>query len=130
MTPLLTYSIWVVFALISGILEGVYYSKVYRKQMKRFVNDHAAFTVLRGIIAVLLLWFTFGLVWQSLLGGVLLMMSFPFWHDGMYYQLRKWIDGVYPKGWIDNTTTSDAKFNFDFTKRFIMFSFSLFFLIL
>ena len=130
MPQLLTYSIWILFASICGILEAKYYSKVYRHQFNRIKFDHAIFTAFRILVASILLYFTFGLVWQSLIGGALLMMGFVFWHDGFYYQSRWWLDRVYPNGFLDHTTTSDAKFNFDFTQRLLMFLFSLLFLVL
>ena len=58
------------------------------------------------------------------------MLAFPFWHDGTYYQMRWNLDRVYPKGFFDDTTTSDAKFNFDFTQRLLMLLFSILILFL
>jgi hypothetical protein len=127
MTPIWIYSIWIAFAVVSGLLEGVYYNKVSKHQIKRFKSDHAAFTVVRGLVAGVLLFICFGFAWQFLVGGFLFVLAFPFFHDGMYYQYR---NDYYKKGWFDHTTTSDAKFNFDFKTRLLMFIISLIFLLL
>ena len=47
---------------------------------------------------------------------------FPFWHDGFYYMYRNNINPeTYPKRFFDNTTTSNALQNYNFTNRTIMF---------
>lgn len=120
MSVILSYSVWIAFAIVCGILEALYYSRVYRHKIKRIKFDHAIFTGIRIIAVLPLLYFTFSFSWQFFVGGILLMMVFPFFHDGAYYKMRNILDGVYPKGWIDNTTTSDAKINLNFINRTIL----------
>ncbi len=50
------------------------------------------------------------------------MLMFSFLHNGMYYTGRNILNHTtYPKRWIDQTTTSTAKMNFNFCTRTIMF---------
>jgi hypothetical protein len=83
------------------------------------------FTFFRAIAAVVLLSLSFGISWMFLVGGVLYMSSFSFFHNGLLYQVGNWLDGVYPKGFFDEATNSDAMSNFDFKDRLAMFIISL-----
>ena len=122
------YSIWIVFALISGLLEAYYFSAVYNKVINKASYVHEKFTLVRGLVAVCILYLFTGITWQVLFIGASLMVIFPFFHDGVYYMTRNKLDGVYPLGFRDHSTTSDAKFNFDYNQRWwlVWFGFLLF----
>ncbi len=117
MTLILIYSIWIAFALLMGFLEAYYFSAVYRKKVKRVKYDHEIFTVFRGIVAAIILYFSFGIVWNSLFIGAAFIAIFPWFHTGLYYLMRNELDDVYPDRWKDHSLTSTARWNFNYEQR-------------
>lgn len=117
MTLILIYSIWIIFAVIMGFFEAYYFSAIYNHIIKRAKFDHEIFTIFRGIIAALLLYFSLGITWSSLFIGAAFMAIFPWFHDGMYYLMRDNLDNVYPERWKAHSTTSTAKFDFNYEQR-------------
>ena len=127
MELLIIYSIWVLFSLLSGLGEAYYFSAVYNKRIKKFKYIHKLLTVIRGIVATALLYFTIGIAWKALLIGIALMAMFSWFHNGVYYTVRDMLDRVYEWRWRAHSTTSTAMFDFDYGQRcfLIWFSFLL-----
>lgn len=117
MTLALIYSIWIIFALLSGLAEAYYFSAVYRKKLKKFEYIHEALTVIRGIVAAVILYFSPGIVWNSLFIGAAFMAVFSWFHNGVYYTVRDILDSVYPERWKAHSTTSTAKTDLNYEQR-------------
>ena len=117
MTLILIYSIWISFALILGFAEAYYFSAVSHKVIKRMKYDHQIFTVFRGIMAAVILYFSLGITWNSLFIGAAFMAIFSYFHNGVYYTIRDNLDGVYPDRWKAHSTTSTAKLDLNYEQR-------------
>lgn len=117
MMLILIYSIWIIFTLISGLAEAYYFSAVYRRKIKKFKYVHEALTVLRGIVAVVILYFSLGVVLNSLFIGAAFVAIFSWFHNGVYYTMRDILDGVYPERWKAHSTTSTAKTDLNYEQR-------------
>jgi hypothetical protein len=120
---LIIYGIWIAFACLSGYGEAYYFSAVSHKVINRLKYDHKLFTVLRGIVAVALLYFTLGITWGTVIIGLSLVCAFSFWHDGVYYSTRDNLDNCYPLRWRAHSLTSDAFFDLNYNIRSVLFFF-------
>lgn len=127
----IAYILWMLFSIYEGKREAFYFSykiKVPISQVKK-IDEHVMFTIQRSFVASLICILCF----NDVLNCILLLLSlagcFPFLHDGSYYWTRKKLDGIYPKGWFDQSTTSTAKSDklhlFDPIPRTILFVVSL-----
>lgn len=118
MKELYLLGLWVIFACASGIAEAILYHKLFNPNSKNIaaspeamaaghwnrlfsfgreasilVNEHFWFTVTR-----LCMWF--GLFHDDLWNGIVAILCFPFFHDGMLYTFRNWINPlIYHKRW-------------------------------
>ena len=117
MTLILIYSIWIAFALLSGLAEAYYFSAVYRKKINKFKYVHEALTVIRGIVAAVILYLSLGIVWNSLFIGAAFIAVFSWFHNGVYYTMRDVLDDVYPERWKSHSTTSTAKTDLNYEQR-------------
>lgn len=97
--------IWVLllswsWAYLEGDREGVCIDAQERAKPNTDVN-HVIFTVQRGMVFML---FASIVGWAN---ALLLVVMFPFIHDGQYYVKREELNpGVYPYKWFDQSTTS------------------------
>ena len=116
-------SIWLMFASACGIVEAFFFHKKKRK-VKVFGRDiHEHFTLIRGFASFPLFFVIYvqAGVLEAMLMEVLFVLVFPFFHDGFYYTTRELLrKGTYPSYWIDQSTTTSAKFSFSFTIRVIL----------
>lgn len=72
-------------------------------------NEHILFILSRGLLFASLLVCTF-YGWKPVLYAILCFLPmFIFVHNGVYYETRNRIDGSYPKGFFDKSTTSSAR---------------------
>lgn len=112
--------VWITFSLVFGTLEAVYFSKNQKHVKLWGRNIHDWFTVVRFLVGLplgLLVVFKVGVL-ESLLFGVVMMLIFPFFHDGIYYTVRELIKkGTYPLYWMDQSTTTDAKNSYNIVFR-------------
>lgn len=102
---------WLVFSVLEGRREALYFSYKMRasiaKQQAFKKDEHILFSwqrlaVLCGMIIPM------GVCLNTLIAATAFCMAFPFLHDGMYYVTRNQLDGIYPKRWFDQSTTSTA----------------------
>lgn len=114
--------IWIAFALVSGILEAFYFSKKQKHVELWDMNIHYWFTVVRIIVAyliVMVILFQVGKL-ECLLFSIIMILIFPWFHDGMYYTTRELIKkGTYKLYWIDQSLETDAKYSYNFVIRTI-----------
>ena len=127
---ILTALVFMVYSSFEGIREAYYfYAKIYipKESSLAKINEHAMFSIQRGIFILVCSALNYFLIshltyWSLLTSFFSLSLMFPFWHDGFYYMYRNNINPeTYPKRFFDNTTTSNALQNYNFTNRTIMF---------
>lgn len=104
---------WWAFVFVSSITEAYIFHRAIPTPSTK-VNPHTLLTAMRAIVYVGF----FRVSWQLALYLLPLALMFPFVHDGLYYHTRhKLNSNVYPLGWKDASTTTDAKFSFGYEKR-------------
>lgn len=125
----IVYLLWILFAIYEGKREAFYFSCKIKTTQTFIINEHVMFTIQRifvvsmAILACHVDWLNCILILFSL------ALCFPFFHDGMYYITRHKLDGIYVKGWFDQSTTSTANSDklhlFDPLPRTILLGLSL-----
>lgn len=115
---ILSIVITVCYSILEGKREAMYYSIKSKSGLLPEINEHPMFSAQRGIFFAYMYYGFYtitnndiDLSLASLLG---LTMIFPFFHDGSYYTERNRLDGIYPKKYFDQSTTSTA-----FSDRYI-----------
>jgi hypothetical protein len=103
---------WMLFSIACGIAEARIFSQVtWARKTNSFFDEHFFLTIVRAIS------------WWVMCDGVLLlsgMMVFPFLHDGAYYEAyKRFLPGQYPKGWMDQSRTTDAIISLPFEIRLV-----------
>lgn len=119
--------LWILFALISGIVEGVFFSnRNYDKGFK--IDPHGPLLVTRTIVAI-------GFALPLEVGFLRLFLTFafifPFFHDGMYYLIRSKITKDVPEyNWFSMSSESTAFLEIGpvFRVLFAFFGFLIFFI--
>ena len=117
--------IWIISSISFGVIEAILfnYIKGLNTKFKSLIgfDIHYLFVVVRLAVLIPLAlytdeWFIFTLI---------AIFTFPFLHDGFYYQIRKLLSKgkIYPKGFISQSTTTTAKLSFNFGWRLIFFIF-------
>ena len=113
---------WITFTLITGIAEAFYFNKNQRHVKVLGLNIHFWFGVIRSLVAAPLCFHVFidiGLL-ESILMGVIMILSFPFFHDAVYYTTRELLKkGTYPKTWLDQSKETDATLSFNIYWRVV-----------
>jgi len=117
--------LWVFLFIITITLrameQAVMWSKTGAEAFKW--NEHILMILSRGMIILMPLLAFFA---QSVLSYVAAVIAFLpmffFVHNGVYYETRKHIDGAYPKGFFDKSTSSSAKLpTLSFIPRLLLF---------
>lgn len=107
------YILWIVYFLIEGYREAYYFNALSLQfviQDKQKKDLHGIFTYQRLIIFGLINLVCIGLTWKLLLLSAALVLIQPLIHNGMYYKTRNYLNyKLYPKTWLDMSTTSTAK---------------------
>jgi hypothetical protein len=106
MTALVTCMLIIIFTL-RAMEQAVLWS---RKATEAFNwNEHILFVLSRLAIFASFVACSY-LSWKEVLFGIICFLPmFFFVHNGVYYETRDHIDGSYPKGFFDKSTTSSAK---------------------
>lgn len=111
-------SYWLIFVLLSSILEGF----IFHKNKFKTKYKHHIMEVIRIVFAIPFVLMSY----EPFIFALFISLSFPFLHDGIYYTTRHILNNkMYPKMWFDRSTTSNAIFNFSIFWRLILFIFSL-----
>lgn len=119
--PILFYVLWLMFSFLEGKREAFYFSAkmklptgtVLNSFTSKGDNEHVLFTIQRSVVLLIL---SLGLCLFNSISGLRLdvitisacICAFSFIHDGEYYTTRNYLDGIYPKKWFDQSTTSTA----------------------
>lgn len=103
--------LWILYSITEGFREGYYW---YFKVNSRISNDyeiHPIFSFQRGLVLIFIGLILFSFVkWYSILCVISMMLTFSFFHNGMYYRTRNKLDDkIYKLKWKDQSTTSTSK---------------------
>lgn len=102
--------LWFIFSLTSGLLEALlfhtYNNYAFLFKSKYGFDIHLLFVLIRAFFAIPLIYLS---EYPPLL-FLFMLFSFPFLHDGMYYQMRKFLSEgrIYKKGWFDQSESTSA----------------------
>ena len=92
--------LWMLYSFFEGMREGFYW---HYKSGSNTYNEHFMWTIQRAIVLIMCCMYS---EWYFVFIAALM---FPFLHDGMYYTTRNVLSrGVYPRKWLDQSTTSTA----------------------
>jgi len=125
--------IWIVGALLSGLLEAIYFHRRDKNKSNKIkgLDIHVWLSIPRIILGLVLCYITY--TGQDSTDSTLKLLNlwimvwsfifvFPFFHDGMYYTTRELLKkGTYPLYWADQSKTTTAIFSFSFFNRTIFF---------
>lgn len=121
---ILLYIIYSFYSILSGMKDAVLWS---RKGTEAFgFDEHLIFIMERIAVLLAVVISCYGVeddftnmtgIWTTVFCSAL---SFPFLHNGSYYQSRKWIDNSY-LGFYADSKTSTSFINFSFPIRSGMF---------
>ena len=120
MIGIVVYIVWVTYCVLEGMRDAYMYN-VKDPMRRNDFNEHYIFTAQRTLVLGILV----SIWWQIIIIGPL---AFSFFHNGMYYTCRHWLDNrLYPETWFDQSYTSTAKTTEFFTPggRTIFFVLSL-----
>lgn len=117
--------LWVATSILEGCRDGFFYSYRMNSAKSDNYNMHWLFTSERGVILALICWI--GLDYMSTIETAFfassLALCFSFLHNGMYYWTRNKLDNkMYPKGWWDESTTSESTIEFGARARTVLAS--------
>jgi len=115
--------LWLLFAASCGLVEGFLFHG--RKPTITKPDEHVIFTIQRVVVGMMCVWSMCPDFNRIVAFTILAVGTFSFVHDGSYYEARKYLsDGkIYPRGWSENSETTDAKISVDFFVRLYLFIF-------
>jgi hypothetical protein len=118
----ITLLLWILISIADGVRDAFCFhnrsaaAPVLKPDIHIILHSH------RILIAIALLIHCSGIL-EGIFTTVLMILLFPFFHDGSYYYTR-WLisDGkVYPGRWKDQSISTSAKFSFNYEVRSILF---------
>jgi hypothetical protein len=103
--------------IVYALLEGLWHAHLYHykniSNVVKGLNLHPFFAVIRGVMVV-----SMSLVVHSWVFGIGLCLIFSFFHNSAFFEWRNRLDPkVYPKGWLDDSASSTALFDFTIHQR-------------
>jgi len=126
MTTIIIFTaMWCLFASLDGFIQAYYYDLYPITKQHR--NLHPFFTIVRAIVAAPMCYEVlmispeqgWSFVWiPAAMFGLGLIMTFSFLHNGFYYMTRNKLQpSLYPKGFMDKSTSSTALMDLSFKLR-------------
>ena len=105
---IILFILWCTYMSFEGYREGAYFHYLY-KAGGEYTDEHIEWTIQRLIVGIVFylcaVFYDMNLIFTLALGFSLVLSS-PFWHDGLYYWKRNELNpDIYKKGFWDNTTT-------------------------
>ena len=103
---------WIFYSLLNGMRDGYFYHYRNTSIKMKGENIHWLYSCERVIVGALIVWLH-SLYFSSLntsIFGLSLVLVFSFFHNGIYYELRKKLSdkNLYPKGFWSSSTSSEA----------------------
>lgn len=116
------YICWIAYSCLEGFREALYYDLAV-KEGNGVRELHKIYTIQRSMVIIPIVALSFRIDgFYSLFYFAALVLSFSYFHDGTYYVTRNDLDHtVYPKRWMDESTTSTAKIELSYEQRFSLF---------
>jgi hypothetical protein len=112
---------WIFAAMLFGIVEAAMFHQCRGRNDKPatgWEDEHIWLTIARLFVFLEI----FGVQATIVFNLIAAMLTFPFIHDGFYYVMRNNLDRrLYPARFKAQSTTTDAKFSFEYTTRTILF---------
>lgn len=103
------YIIWIFYFILEGVREAYFWHHSANSNKQTKYNLHGIFTIQRILLFVLINIICLSLGKILILFDIALILSQPFFHNGMYYLIRNKIDkNVYNKKWLDQSVNSTA----------------------
>jgi len=102
-TNLILSIVWSAYMTLEGYREAYYWSAVVKCTTLQYANVHWVFMTQRTFVFILFIYIS-----QQWMVITALAAISPFFHNGMYYTIRNYIDKCYPKRWLDQSTNSTA----------------------
>jgi len=114
-------ALWILFAISCGLTEGFLLHG--RPPVKTKPDKHVVFTFQRAIVGLGLIWSTYPNILHAIAFAFFALLTFSLFHNGAMYEARKYLSGgnLYPRGWVDESTTTDAKHSYSFMERLWQF---------
>lgn len=108
---------WILFVITISIVEAfMFHSQLLHKTS---IDIHIPLTINRIVVFIGI--FNSFPIFEIIQYLFLCVLTFPLLHDGIYYKTRNLLNSkIYNKGFFDQSTTTTAKFSFNFTKRLML----------
>lgn len=114
LTLILSNLVWILYSLLEGVREGFYWH--YENSSKRVCefNINPVFNTQRILTLCLIgIFLVQNLGFYSILSIICMIFMFSYFHNGVYYYTRnKLSEGLYSKGWKDESRTFPSYFTF------------------
>lgn len=113
--------LWLLFAASCGLTEGFLLHG--RPPIKTKPDKHDIFTFQRTVVAIGFAWSMYPDFQHIAIFTGYAVLTFSLLHNGAMYEARKYLSGgnLYPRGWVDESTTTDAKISMSFFNRLWLF---------
>lgn len=116
--------IWIILALLNGCRDSFYYHYRMTSIQQKNENIHWIYFCNRFVTWSLIL-IVHSMYFQTLSTGIYgasLILVFSFFHNGMYYLVRKKLSkaDIYPKGWWSSSTSSQATIELNNVSRIFL----------
>ena len=114
-------ALWLLFAASCGLVEGFLFHG--RKPIQTKPDEHVIFTIQRVVVGMICVLATYPEWVRAVIFILYSIMTFSLFHDGAYYEARKYLSEgtLYPRGWMDDSNQTDAKFSTSFVNRLWLF---------
>lgn len=113
--------LWLLFAASCGLVEGFLFHG--RKPTITKPDEHVIFTIQRVVVGMMCVWSLYPDFQRMMIFTISAIATFSFIHDGTLYETRRYLSGgtIYPRGWTEESQTTDAKISMKFINRLWLF---------
>jgi len=109
--------LWILFAISCGLTEGFLLHG--RPPVKTKPDKHTIFDFQRIVVCVICAYHLYPNWLHVFAFAFYACLIFPLFHDGAMYEARRYLSKgvIYPRGWMEESTTTDAKISLGFMAR-------------